>query len=353
MINKDKLWKNKKIILCIIAGFVIAGLFLIGRLIAINMLEDGVDLKRGWREFFLLPVVYKSNNEQARHLKIGVITDTHVRPKRVNRSDTAIDAERYLTAKDSAPIEAFVKQMKEFQPDVIIHLGDIIEGTGDPDYLGELGLKMVKQQLEQVGVPILWVLGNHDLRSVTKDQFMKALEIDYLDGSFDIGDYRLIVLDANYNKSGEVEPDTDERLSSGFLPEKTLQWLEEQLDTPKATFVFCHYAMLNEIHTGERGRPRLSLSPIRKTRELLSDYKTTGVFNGHIEFRHFEEDDGVSYFSLPGTKKSKTYPGSFYELTIEKGKPQLKMFYQSEDNNGEYLNIDFTDEKTFLELKDI
>ena len=353
MINKDKFWKSRKLVLVFSILVFLVSVFLIGRFVTIGLLDRGVDLKRGWREFFLLPVVYKASNDHAQPLKIGLITDTHVRPKRVNRSDATLDADRYLTAKDLAPIEAFVEQMKEFQPDVIIHLGDVIEGTGDPEHLGELGLRMVKWQLEQVGVPILWILGNHELRSVSKEQFKETLEIDYLDGVFDIGDYRLIVLDANHRKPDETAPDTDEKPSSGFLPDETLTWLEGQLETAKATFVFSHYAILGEVHTGEKGRPRLSLSPARKTRELLSDYKTAGVFNGHIEFRHFEEDEGVPYFSLPGTKKSKTYPGAFYELTIERGYPQVRMFYQSEVHGGNYLSVDFTDEENFVDLMEI
>ncbi|HHX58208.1 MAG TPA: hypothetical protein GX706_00335 [Candidatus Moranbacteria bacterium] len=358
MINKDNLNSNKKKFRFNkwFFGAVILSVFLFFffRAVSLGLLSGEIDSRFEIQKVFFLPAVNKEVQTESKPLKIGIITDTHVRPSRMGQYSNELHmVERRLTPSQLAPINAFVMEMEKFQPDLIIHLGDVIEGSGDTEEIGRLGLKLVKEELEKVGVPILWVLGNHELRAVTKEQFKDSLGINYLDEYFDWGDYRLIILDANHSKKvskEESENSLNLKLSSGFLPEETLDWLEDALDTPKATFVFCHYAIFDQVFFGEKGRPRLSLKPAARVRDLFENYEVSGVFNGHIEYRRFEETNGVKYFSLPGTVKSKTYPGSFYTLTIDKGEPKLKMFYQAGGRHGEYVDVSFEDEESFLEL---
>ena len=300
--------------------------------------------------FFPLPKlkpIYERKIIPNQILKIGLITDTHVRPRRVNREDRRESAERRLSTKEMSVFNEFTEKMGQFNPTLIIHLGDVIEGTHDPVFLGMTGLRLVKKALTKNKVPIYWVLGNHDLRSVNRDQFKKALEIDYLNKSFDYGDYRLIFLDANYKGSGG-----EEKIYSGMIPKETLDWLKKELTTEKQTLIFLHQAVFKQPLPAEGGRQKVSIGNVEEVRKIFAKYRVKAVFNGHIEVRHFEEDKGVRYYSLTGTKKSKTYPGSFYELTVDKGVPQLKMFYADEYGGKKYQEVNFEDKNTFLKLKD-
>jgi len=155
-------------------------------------------------EYNNLPI-WEKKIQTEQDIKIGIITDTHVHAKRINRQNASDEAPRYLSEKNVKPIRNFVKQMTKFQPEFIVNLGDVIEGTNDKDFVGIAGLKLVKKELEKVGVPVKWVLGNHDLRSVTREQFKEALGIESLNQVFDIGDYRFVILDANYNKENNAQ----------------------------------------------------------------------------------------------------------------------------------------------------
>lgn len=286
-----------------------------------------------------IPIWHKKIHTEE-DLKIGIITDTHVHAKRVNRDDKRDDAPRYLSTKDVTPINNFVTDMQEFEPKFIIHLGDVIEGTGDEDYVGLAGISLVKKELEKVGVPVHWVLGNHDLRSVTKNQFKDVLKLDSLQQVFDIGDYRFIILDANFNPQGGFPgPDGNNRFIPGFVPPEEIEWLKDQLATDKRVFIFMHQGIYLNKLKGDRktsdsyGNPSKQFKmkqPVANSnilRDILKEYRVDGFFNGHMEARYYEKDGSTNYYSLTGTKKSETFPDSYYELTITDGVPDVTMYY--------------------------
>jgi len=271
-------------------------------------------------------------------LKIGLITDTHVHPNRIDKNDKNDFAPRILKGKHLDPFNKFNLQMAIFGPELIIHLGDIIEGTDDEDFVGIMGLKLVRDELAKNGVPVYWIVGNHDLRSVTKSQFLETLEIDSLNQVIDQGDYRLIILDASYKKDG-----TDISPGNGHIPgninQNTIEWLEDKLKTEKRVFVFMHQAPL--VKKDENGAN--IKNPISNSESLIKifdKYNVEAVFNGHIELKSYIDADDVKYYSFPGTKKSDAYRNSFYELTIDKAIPQVRMFYTDQEN-GLDKSIDF------------
>ncbi len=273
-------------------------------------------------------------------LKIGLINDTHVHAKRINRNDKRNEAPRYLPSKDITPIDNFVADMQVFGPKFVVHLGDVIEGTGDEDYVGLAGIKLVKKELERVGVPIYWVLGNHDLRSVTKNQFKNALELDSLQRTFDIGDYRFIILDANFNPMGGFPSPTGNKFIPGFVPSEEIEWLKDQLATDKRVFIFMHQgAYLNKLKgdkklldsddnlSSKKFKMKQPIANASILRDIFREYRVDGFFNGHMEAKYYEKDGPTNYYSFTGTKKSEDYPDSYYELTITDGIPDVTMYY--------------------------
>lgn len=274
-------------------------------------------------------------------IKIGIITDTHVHPKRIDRQDKREEAPRYLNEKNIKPIENFVEQMKKFQPEFIVHLGDVIEGTNDEDFVGIKGIELVKKEIDKVGVPIHWVVGNHDLRSLTKNQFKEALKLESLNQMFEIGDYRFIILDANYDEKNQSRAPGANTFIPGNIPPEIMEWFEAQLQTDKKVFVFIHQGVFTHPVKGDKHRTKRSILNAVEFQNILKKYHVSGVFNGHIEARHFEKVGETALCSLTGTKKSEKYPDSYYELTIIDGIPDLKMFYTTEDTGDEIVEIDF------------
>ncbi len=318
----------KKIIFSIIGIGVVCGLVFLGYKIYKIV------------EYNNLPIWEKKINTE-QDIKIGIITDTHVHPNRISRQIRKEDAPRYLNEKNVKPIRNFVKQMKKFQPEFIVHLGDVIEGTNDEDYVGSKGVKLVEEELSSAGVPIHWVIGNHDLRSLTRQQFKDTLQLEKLNDVFDIGDYRFIILDANYDEKNQPRSPGANTFIPGNIPPEIMQWFELQLQTDKQVFVFIHQGIFTHPVKGDEHRTKTSILNAQAFQNLLIKYHVKGVFNGHMESRYFEQVGDAAIFSLTGTKKSKKYPDSYYELTIIDGIPTVKMFYTTKDTGDEIVEIDF------------
>ncbi|MDD3498516.1 MAG: metallophosphoesterase [Candidatus Moranbacteria bacterium] len=294
------------------------------------------------RGFFPLPILkpeWERKIITGQVLKIGLITDTHIHPNRIDRNNKADDAPRILNEKDVDVFNKFNRQMEKFEPEILIHLGDIIEGTNDEDFVGIMGLELAMEEMKKIGLPVYALIGNHELRSVTKDQFKEVMQADDLNYIVDKGDYRLIFLDANYDAEGnDIIP--GKHYLQGHLPENILIWLEESLKTDKRVFVFMHQAAFDRDMPGEEGRMKLSIDNAEVLRGVLEKYNAEAIFSGHIEVKFYEEKDGVRYYSLPGTKKSKLYLQSYYEITIDGAEPDVAMFY-TEKESGEEKIIDF------------
>jgi len=281
--------------------------------------------------------------------KIGLITDTHL------ETEESSDGSRKLKPAFQRAFDDFTDGMNKFNPDFVVHLGDVIQEKGEGEALVERGienLKVGKQQMERAGKPIYWVVGNHDLRAVARKQFLESLEIDYLNKAFDHGSYRFIILDAGYQymdhmnnptKGVPVNPTAGDYVP-GFVPEETLLWLESKLRTDKNVIVLCHYTFIRRSQTIKE--------PIKKADfalELFDKYNVKAVFNGHIEKRvYLKEEDEVEFFSLPGTKKHDEFPNSYYEIVLNKGELEVTMTYRDPKTGEQIIEPFYTEEKMDL-----
>jgi len=283
---------------------------------------------------------WKAKIETQQDLKIGIITDTHIRATRFNKKDKSPSALRYIKEKYLKDFVNFNKQMSILGPDFIIHLGDIVEGTDDPDFVSLNGIALVKNELLKNNVPIYWLIGNHELRSITKEQFKEVLDLDSLQYYKDIGDYRFIFLDGNFNPDNIDTDFMGQSYLPGFIHPKTLNWLEELLKTEKRVFVFMHQAVLGADFFQSDEFFKSAVANWRQVMDLFEKYDVEAFFNGHIENRYYKEVNGVKYYSLTGTKKSVQYPASYYELVIENGQPRVTMYYTEPEIN-QSKTIDF------------
>ena len=268
-------------------------------------------------------------------IKVGFITDTHVHAKRIKRENRADDAPRYLPKKAITPLVEFQDDMKKFQPDFVVHLGDVIEGTNDTDIVGMAGIKLVRDELEKIGVPVCFVLGNHDVRAVTKEQFKKTLSINSLNKVIDLGDYRFIVLDGDFKPTGE---DTFPKhgYTQGYLLDKVLQWLEPKLQTNKQVIILMHFAAWPPQLISDKGM----VGNAERLRAMMKKYNVLAIFNGHIEKKKYANIDGTQFFSFTGTKKSEEYKNCFYEVIFQGSNIKVTMYYV-DPQTGEHKIVDF------------
>jgi Icc-related predicted phosphoesterase len=263
-------------------------------------------------------------------LRIGFITDIHA-------SSEYVDGKWKLQNFFINRINYFLRQMNDnLGPDMIVVDGDIIEGSKVPSYRGMGELRQLKDLFNQTSIKKYWVVGNHDLRSVQKSQWKTALGIDYTQKSFKIKDYKIIILDSNFDTSGNnVLPGNS--YTRGNVSEKEISWLKKELASSEKKIVFIHHPPLRGINS----TPDIQLiKNANELRDLFSNGNVSAVFSGHIEDLYSEEDSGVKYFVFPGLVKNPNYQGSFVSIDVDGDKITAEMSYIGKDGNYKTIDIE-------------
>ena len=255
----------------------------------------------------------KVKNEKNK-LKIGFITDLHV-------TSLPYGNVRVMDDFNRKSIDYFIRRMNDvFKPNFIVINGDVIEGTSRPAEIGMEELSQCRDIFNQTTLKKYWVVGNHDLRSVTKSQWKQALGINYTNKSFDINNYRIIILDSNffYKDDSDIKP--GKAFLRGLVSTEKREWLRKELESSeKKKIIFMHHPLISP--------GKSALSKAGEIKALLEPGNVIAVFSGHTEELFRQNVDGVEYFIIPGPSKNQSYPGSFTEITLDDLDISVKLHY--------------------------
>lgn len=264
------------------------------------------------------------------NLRIGFITDIHA-------SSEYINGKRKLSSVFIDRINYFLRQMNDkLGPDMLVVNGDIIEGTKIAYSQGMEELRLIKELFNQTFIEKYWVIGNHDLRSVQKTQWKKALGIDYTHKSFNLRGYKIIILDSNFDVEGnDVFPGNS--YTRGKVSEKEISWLKKELSSNEKKIIFMHHPPLRGIDSA----PNINLlKNANELRSLFSNGNVLAVFSGHIEDLYSEDIEGVKYFVFPGIIKNPNYQGSFFVIDVDKDEIKVQMSYIGKDRKYKTIDIE-------------
>jgi len=222
-------------------------------------------------------------------LKFGVFTDLHWTDRANN--DTRMGYRCY-----SERVDKITEVINAFnnEPDLsfVIELGDFIDNEAEGTLTAEEQLQQAESYYSQVQVPRYYVYGNHDVDpdyGVTKEYFKAntAKNDDY--EYYDYGNYRIIILDANYGAS----------YTTGEIPDEELTWLEnDALNTSKKCIVFTHQPLSE--YKGEWSAD-VRITNRADVRAVLENAgNVIAVIQGHVHGCFKEVINGIPYFTLEG-----------------------------------------------------
>lgn len=258
----------------------------------------------------------QDEKEKGRVLKIGMINDLHVK---------ASESRKVIREKYSERIEYFIEKMNnDFHPDFIVINGDVIEGTDSSDEFGMFELELTKELFDEANAKKYWVLGNHDLRAVNKEQWKESLDIDYLDKFFEVNGYGVMILDVNFQIG---EKDSHDYVGGQFS-EDQLNYIEHKLeDFDGDVIIFSHYPLFR------RDKKKNELLVVNKRLGDIfdEDGDVLASFTGHTERLYFEEVDNVWHYVAPGIIRNSDYEGFFSEITIANEKIMIDGYYLDDD----------------------
>lgn len=243
------------------------------------------------------------------HLKIGFTNDWEYGPRK--------RLKHKLTGQAPTELRKAVDFFNnEYKPDLVIGGGDYIESSSIKKEDAKRQLTEINALFKILEAPRLYALGNHDMRSLTKSEVREILEMPANHAIQDIGDWRIIVLDTNFNKEDDTDR-ADKNYVLGYVSKAELEWLKSALDTERPVIVFSHHSPISPPRPGAPSLFVLNIINEAEVREVLEEKgNVVAVVSGHDPQSYYEERNGIHYF-IVDTMVNEAALGSFATIDLE------------------------------------
>jgi predicted phosphodiesterase len=222
--------------------------------------------------------------------RFGIVTDCHY-------ADADAQGTRFYRESLDKLTEC-VTLMNAERADFLIELGDFKDQDKPPAEKKTLSyLQAAEKVFKRFNGPTYHVLGNHDMDSISKMQFLKRVNNTDIDSnrsyySFDSNGLHYIVLDANYRTDGADYDHGNFDWTDANIPPTELDWLEQDLtSTPRAVIVFIHQLLdgIGSVYVKNAARVR---------QVLEASGKVLTVFQGHHHSGSYSNIAGIHYYTL-------------------------------------------------------
>ncbi|HTN76008.1 MAG TPA: alkaline phosphatase, partial [Pirellulaceae bacterium] len=167
-----------------------------------------------------------------RRVRIGMVTDLHY-------ADKPPAGTRYYR-ETLAKFDEAASQFHKAKPDFCIELGDLIDAA-DSIETEKKYLATINKQFAALPGEKHYVLGNHCVTTLTKDEFLAGVGQPKPHYSFDAGGFHFVVLDACFRADGQPYGRNNFQWNDAHIPREQVDWLRADLKATKnKTIVFAH-----------------------------------------------------------------------------------------------------------------
>jgi len=218
-------------------------------------------------------------------VSFGLFTDCHHAEK------TTAGSRHYALTLEK--MERMLADFQEAELDFVIQLGDCIDASGSPDEDRQF-LRAFDEAYAAFEGPRYYVLGNHCLDHLTKDEFFAETSATVRESyyTFIQGGVRFLVLDADFRSDGQPYAAGNYSWTDSFIPASEMDWIRETLasnesGTPIVAFLHQNLQDPENPHGVKNG------AEVRAILESSSDVKA--VFQGHMHTGGFSEINGIAY----------------------------------------------------------
>lgn len=225
-------------------------------------------------------------------LRFGIVSDAHY-------ADVDARGSRFYRESREKMIEC-VQRMNEQGVKFLVELGDLKdEGTPPQETETLRFLDEIESELAKFNGPRYYVLGNHDVDSISKEQFLSRVQIHGLSTprsyySFDDSGIHFVVLDACYRSDGSDYDHGNFVWTDANIPQEELEWLQDDLEnTQRPTILLMH-----QLLDGEGDVYVKNAAAVRSVLEGSS--KVFAVFQGHHHPGQYNQIAGIHYYTLKG-----------------------------------------------------
>jgi alkaline phosphatase len=165
-------------------------------------------------------------------LCIGMVTDLHY-------ADKAAAGTRHYR-ETLTKLSKAVAQFRQDQLDFVVELGDFVDAAESVEIELEY-LKRVEREFAPCCENRHYVLGNHCVDTLTKEEFLAGVGKEQSFYSFDTGDHHFVVLDACFRSDGQPYGRKNSTWTDANIPGEQLTWLRSDLKKVNhKAIVFAH-----------------------------------------------------------------------------------------------------------------
>jgi predicted phosphodiesterase len=222
--------------------------------------------------------------------RLGIVTDSHYAD-----ADT-IGSRYYRHSLDK--MNECVELMNEKKVNFLIELGDFKDQNNPGVEQKTLTyLVAIEKVFQNFKGPTYHVLGNHDMDSISKEQFLTNVKNTSIDPSksyysFDFNGVHFVVLDANYRADGTDYDHGNFNWTDANIPPAELNWLKQDLTATRGPAIVFIHQLLD-------GTGPVYVNNAADIRQILEQSgKVTAVFQGHHHEGSYSYIEGIHYYTL-------------------------------------------------------
>ncbi|MDC0935830.1 metallophosphoesterase [Pirellulales bacterium] len=233
--------------------------------------------------------------------RLGLLTDIHY----ADRSPAGTRHYRDSLAK----VQEAIKTLNKEKAERLVHLGDLVD-TGET-LEKEIGhLRTIEAEFAKFHGPRNYVLGNHCVWTLTKEEFLENTAAEAAHVAFDHGPFHCVLLDACYRADGVDYGRQDFDWTDTNIPKQQIDWLRDDLaKTDKPTIVFVHQRLDGE------GKEIYVVNNAEAVRAVLEKSgKVLAVIMGHSHQNSYREVGGIHYCVLRAVIEGAGAENSGYSL---------------------------------------
>ncbi|EDL61431.1 metallophosphoesterase family protein [Gimesia maris] len=218
-------------------------------------------------------------------VRIGLVTDLHY-------ADKPPAGSRHYR-ETLAKLKEAATQFHNDRPDFVVFQGDLID-SGKSLAQEKTHLQTVVKAISAIPFPKYYVLGNHCVDQLTKNEFLQGVGQKESFYSFDRNGYHFVVLDSCFKSDGTPYGRKNFKWTDANIPSEELSWLQVDLkQTMLPTIVFAHQPL--DLKDTDAHAVKNS-SKVRNVLEQSG--KVTAVFQGHSHHNKYSEIKGIHYCTL-------------------------------------------------------
>lgn len=232
-------------------------------------------------------------------LRVGLMADLHYADKEPTKTRF------YREALDK--LDEAVAHMNREKPTLVVELGDFIDQADSVEREIEW-LKTMESHFAKLTMPRHYVLGNHCVGTLTKQEFATHTKAPGGHGAFEENGVTFLILDACFREDGTPYERKNFNWQDANLPKGELAWLEAALAKASGpVIIFAHQRLdMDKAH---------AVRNAAEVRALLEKSgKVLAVFQGHSHKNDYQQIAGIHYTTLVAMVEGSGMENNGYSL---------------------------------------